>query len=297
MGRMSKLASRRFLLFAWVIVPGVLALALLGAACAGPQGVAGPTGATGATGPTGPAGATPSDEALTALIEDVLEGTPPSAASIASGGRIYDSWFGEIAGATAPTTNSALWALQSTNTRTGSVTWRCKECHGWDYKGKGGAYSSGSHATGFPGVFNAASLSAEDLTAIMSGGSDFRHDFSGEISGDALTDLVNFLREGVINEVQYIDYATKTPIGADVTHGETLFTATCQVCHGANGRTILFDGTDGIGNIADSNPWETLHKIRFGQPGTPAMPSAVASGWSIQDEIDLLGYAQTLPTA
>jgi thiosulfate dehydrogenase len=24
-----------------------------------------------------------------------------------------------------------LWASQSSNTRDGSTTWRCKECHGW----------------------------------------------------------------------------------------------------------------------------------------------------------------------
>jgi len=39
---------------------------------------------------------------------------------------------------------SPLWATQSSNTRSGKDTWRCKECHGWDYMGVDGAYGSGS---------------------------------------------------------------------------------------------------------------------------------------------------------
>ncbi len=55
---------------------------------------------------------------------------------------------------------------------------------------------------------------------------------------------------------------------------------------------IDFDG-EGVGDPANGNPWETLHKIRFGHPGT-AMPSSVKSGWSTQDAVDVLGYSQTL---
>jgi len=36
------------------------------------------------------------------------------------------------------------------------VSWRCKECHGWDYKGKDGSYASGAHATGIKGISGAA---------------------------------------------------------------------------------------------------------------------------------------------
>ncbi|MDP2660197.1 MAG: hypothetical protein Q8R28_05670, partial [Dehalococcoidia bacterium] len=73
-------------------------------------------------------------------------------ASVAKGGRLYDTWWKEAPGASAPTGDQPLWATQTTNTRKGTDTWRCKECHGWDYGGKDGAYGSGSHKTGFVGV-------------------------------------------------------------------------------------------------------------------------------------------------
>jgi thiosulfate dehydrogenase len=50
-----------------------------------------------------------------------------------------------------------------------------------------------------------------------------------------------------------------------------------------------------VGTLAADNPWEFIHKVRVGQPGV-AMPAAVDSGWSSQDLVDLLSYAQTLPT-
>ncbi len=42
------------------------------------------------------------------------------------------------------------------------------------------------------------------------------------------------------------------------------------------------------------NPQETLHKIRWGHPGT-AMPSMVDVGLTDQQIGDILAYAQTLP--
>lgn len=79
------------------------------------------------------------------------------------GGLLYDKWWAvgeeddhehddhEASGA-APEGDHPLWATQSTNERSGGDTWRCKECHGWDYKGADGAYGDGSHFTGFVGV-------------------------------------------------------------------------------------------------------------------------------------------------
>src|SRR3989338_3803714 len=91
---------------------------------------------------------------------------PPSPATIALGGKLYDNWM-KTAGVATPEGNSPLWAGQTTNTRTGKDTWRCKECHGWDYKGKDGAYSKGSHLTGFPGVYGAATTkTVAELTSV-----------------------------------------------------------------------------------------------------------------------------------
>ena len=78
-----------------------------------------------------------------------------------------------MAGIAAPTTDHALWSLQSqsmppgTNTRTGASTWRCTECHGWDYVGANGAYGvAGSHYTGFSGVLG-STRSPESVFSLL----------------------------------------------------------------------------------------------------------------------------------
>ena len=224
--------------------------------------------------------------------------TKADPASIARGGAIYDKWWEVVEGAIEPIEDHPLWSLQSTNTRSGSDTWRCKECHGWDYRGKDGAYASGSHYTGFPGVYNAGTTNTKaQLLEILKGNNDFQCDFTF-LGDDALLDLVNFLSEGLIYQPLYIDYATKKVIGAHLEYGRELFLGSCHMhCHGMYGQRMNFGSPEEpeyVGTLANSNPWEVLHKIRFGNPGTP-MPSAVANGWSIQDVVDVLGYAQTLP--
>ncbi|MEE8389570.1 MAG: hypothetical protein V3S14_02075, partial [Anaerolineae bacterium] len=72
----------------------------------------------------------------------------------------------------------------------------------------------------------------------------------------------------------------------------------CTACHGADGTTLNFGSAEEpeyLGGLADGNPWEVLHKTRFGQPDS-AMPSTIDLGWSVQDAVDVLAYAQTLPT-
>ncbi len=98
----------------------------------------------------------------------------------------------------------------------------------------------------------------------------------------------------------YINLTTKAATG-DSALGKALYEDTgatggqCITCHGADGRTILFhDGVDGVGNLALDNPWEILHKIRFGHPGS-AMPSTVDKDLTTQNAVDILTHTQTLP--
>jgi thiosulfate dehydrogenase len=218
--------------------------------------------------------------------------------SVSRGGLLYDKWW-KITGADAPSDDHPLWATQTTNTRSGDTTWRCKECHGWDYLGQDGAYSSGSHFTGFPGLYGAAqSKTVEELAAALKGATNADHDFSSVMDDAAINDLATFLKDGTVDVREHIDYDAKATKGADQDHGKELFDGLCAACHGADGTTLNWGSEDEpeyIGTVASGNPWETLHKGRFGQPGS-AMPSTVDLGWSVQDAVDVLAYAQTLPT-
>jgi len=216
-------------------------------------------------------------------------------ASLSRGGRLYDKWWKE-AGLDEPTEDIAIWARQDTNTRSGDDTWRCKECHGWDYAGVGGAYGSGSHLTGFPGLLGAGDKSADDLAAQLTGAIDPEHDFSA-IAEEDLAALVAFIQEGMLEVAPFID-ADKAAVGGDAGNGGELYAATCSACHGDDGRTMNFGDDDDpvyVSTVALDNPWEFIHKVRAGQPAT-GMPSGIDLGWTLQDVIDVLTFAQSLPT-
>ncbi len=243
--------------------------------------------------------------ALSSAPGKKLQGTALAAApmsnaeSVARGGLLYDAWWKVVPGAKEPKDNHPLWASQTTNKRKGSVSWRCKECHGWDYTGKDGAYGSGSHKTGFPGVWNAAQKkSVDELAAILKGSANPQHNFSSLLRPQDVADLANFLKGGLVDVKKYVDYKSKKPIGGDIERGKAPY-ALCGACHGPDGKKLNF-GTDKapeyVGTIAKENPQEFLHKIRLGQPGSqPAMPGALVLGWDMKQVVDLLAYTQTLP--
>ena len=58
--------------------------------------------------------------------------------AIARGGRLYDKWFAENKAAK-PTADHPSYPHQGGKYGK-DASWRCKECHGWDYRGNEGAY-------------------------------------------------------------------------------------------------------------------------------------------------------------
>jgi len=211
------------------------------------------------------------------------------------GGVLYDNWM-QALGAEVPEGDQPLWKTQTTNTRTGADTWRCKECHGWDYKGVEGAYGSGSHMTGFKGVMDAASMSEDDLLAWLDGTKNSDHDYSAFLQESQLKMVVDFLKKGLTDTTRYIN-ADKT-VNGDAEHGKVLFSNVCQACHEADGKKLNFgdeSAPEYVGTIATDNPWEFWHKVSFGQPSAE-MPSGLKNGWPSQDIADVLAYAQTLPS-
>ena len=221
-------------------------------------------------------------------------------ASVAQGGLLYDKWWKVVPGASEPKGNHPLWASQSTNKAAASATWRCKECHGWDYKGKDGAYSKGSHYTGFPGAWGAAQKkTAAELAAFLGDRANQKHNAFTALRPADIADLANFLKYGVVDMTKYVDYAAKKPIGAEVARGKSAYAGLCAGCHGADGKKLNFGDAskpEYVGTLAKDNPQEFLHKTWVGQPGSlPPMPSALVAGWKIEQVVDVLAYAQTLP--
>jgi hypothetical protein len=69
------------------------------------------------------------------------------------------------------------------------------------------------------------------------------------------------------------------------------------MCHVPDGTGIKFEESEEpeyLGTKAYENPWEFIHKVRCGQPGT-RMPSAIINEWSEKEILDLLNFARTLP--
>jgi cytochrome c553 len=217
---------------------------------------------------------------------------------ISRGGQLYDDWWSTAANTLKPGGDHPLWKGQDSNTRSGYDTYRCKECHGWDYRGKDGAYGKGSHYTGFVGVYKAShKMTVKELKAVLRGSTNKEHDFSAFLNKKDISDLALFMKKGVINIGKFI-YPIGTPIGGDYERGKNIYRKACMAeCHGPKGKAINFGSEESpefIGTLAKKNPWEYLHKSRVGQPGT-RMLAGIIYGWDDDDIRDLMRYTINLP--
>lgn len=229
----------------------------------------------------------------------IAANTMPSQEDIIRGGQLYDKWYA-VLGVNPLTSNMPIWSRQSTNSRSGGDTWRCNECHGWDYKGAQGEYQSGSHYTGFPDLWTLVQgLTVDDIINHLHGSLDPAHDFSPYLDDTSLTQLADFLKFGIIDDSAFINPISLQVIDPNLPHGKTLYQTTCSKCHGEDGKTIVFriEGIDEyLGSIANRDPWRFLHRTRFGVAGTD-MPVGLSLGWQPSDGRDVLAYAQTLPAS
>lgn len=210
--------------------------------------------------------------------------------TLTEGGKLYDAWYKVLYYETKdlPTHPS----YPAAGKQKGEGTWRCKECHGWDYKGKDGAYAKGSHFSGIKGIRAVASAPPERIASIIR---DKTHGYTeAMIPNRAVAALALFVSRGQLEMDQSIVRETKVAKG-DAQRGARFYQTICAVCHGFDGKQVNFgkpNDPEFIGTVAVDNPWETLHKIRNGQPGIP-MPSLGVL--DLQDQVDILSYTQTLP--
>jgi len=208
---------------------------------------------------------------------------------LSSGGRLYDSWAGTL-GVDAP--EGTHPAYPAAGSQSGSGTWRCKECHGWDYKGVDGKYGAGSHFSGIVGVRDWVAADPDAIVAILR---DATHRYTEEmIPPDAANRLASFVTTGQHDTDAYIEFDTGEVRG-DVGRGAEVFQTVCAACHGFEG-TALDWGEPGepsyVGTESQGNPWEILHKIRNGHPGFEMVS---LRAFDMQTAVDVLAYARTLP--
>ncbi len=207
------------------------------------------------------------------------------------GGMLYDKWW-KVLGVDAPKQKHP--AYPSIGSAKDSNSWRCKECHGWDYQGKEGAYATGSHATGIIGI---QSLANADVTNIQTILTNKTHQYDRVMPESALKQLSLFVSQGQIEMVQWINADTKVAKG-DAKAGKQLFHTLCVKCHDKENSTYPDQAQDADGNsleelaaLSRKNPWETLHKIRVSQPAA-AMPALLSL--DVQQQVDIVRYLQDI---
>ncbi len=210
--------------------------------------------------------------------------------AMARGGQLYDNWMAVMEADAPKQTHPAYPAAGK---KKGATTWRCKECHGWDYKGVDGAYAKGSHFTGIKGVRAMVGVEPEKIHKILM---NKQHALTEEMMPhSAMEKLALFLSQGQLDTDRYIDKASKAARG-NPRRGAAIFQTVCAVCHGFDGTDINFKAEpkkEYVGTVCAKNPWEGLHKIRFGQPGVGMVALITLP---TDDLVDILSYCQSLPT-
>ena len=208
---------------------------------------------------------------------------------LAYGGRLYDTWWAVLFQDPPQVDHPAYPDLGN---RGGADSWRCVECHGWDYRGKDGRYAQGPHATGIKGVNGMAGTAPAEIAKILR---DDTHRYTPEMIPDqALEALALFVSKGQVDPDEAVDPATGAVRG-DAVRGREIFQNICAICHDYDGMAWITSDEDELttlGAIASRDPWRGLHKVMNGQTYAD-MPAMRAFG--LQTVLDVLAYAQSLP--
>lgn len=206
------------------------------------------------------------------------------AASIVNGGRLYDDWQVHSGGPGQALPHPA-YPPKAYYANTPAMTWRCKECHGFDYRGNQGEYASGTHATGIKGIRAMAGADPEQIMAILTNSTHF---YGAVLKYRDLLDLANFVSHGQIDVDTAIDPRTRLSRG-DAARGAAHYRTICAGCHGLEGH---FTAKRTLSRQARANPWESLHKILNGHPDE-VMPALRELDRKVIT--DILAHIQGLP--
>lgn len=225
-----------------------------------------------------------------ALLGGVAAAPAPAAAddkleaSVMRGGLMYDMWY-LVNRSGVPRDAHPSYPEDGKYRGRKGRDWRCKECHGWDYLGKDGAYGEGRHYTGIVGITGKMGADTAEIAEILK---DDTHAMSDMLSDQDVTDLANFVSMGQVDTTKYFDADGKALGNAE--NGGRYFVTLCANCHGMDGKKITDIAP--LGGLSRFNPPQVLHKILNGQPGEN-MPALRSLGEDVPK--DLMTYLQTLP--
>ncbi len=219
------------------------------------------------------------------LIVPVAVNAGEIESTLVRGGLLYDKWY-KVIGDDAP--DGTHPAYPAAGKKKGSSTWRCKECHGWDYMGKDGAYASGSHFSGIIVINGMAGADTAAIVAVLKGDT---HALAGKMDDESFNYLALFISQGQVDMDKYIDRSAKAAIGGDAAQGAAYFNTLCVNCHRKDGSWPK-DMDKTLGKQM-GNPWEVMHKLLNGQPDEK-MPALRAL--DLQVVLDLMAHLKTLPT-
>jgi thiosulfate dehydrogenase len=257
----------------------------------------------------------PSNDYITGIPAD-----PSDQWAIAYGGRLYDSWW-TVLGEPEPTQTNPAYPKIASATATGSDTWACTACHGWDYKGvtgfngKGPVFDPTEAFTGIKGIEGAIGMDPAKIVALLRAAP---HNYTPAMIPDAaLMRLAQFVSSGIYDTGPLIDLNTRK-VNGNIDRGRAIFHTVCASCHGLDGKQMNFGtATDPeyVGTVANNEPAVVLHKMMngitdvpddlraqapFGGPASTGlgMYPAAMENWralGLPFAVDALAFAQTLP--
>lgn len=215
--------------------------------------------------------------------------SPSEAWTIMSAGRLYDNWYSSL-DKDKPKATHPAWPASNTKKK-GAVTWRCKSCHGWDFRGKDGKYASGSYKTGITGIRGMVGAKPAEVVAILR---DKTHGYTTDmIPDDAAMRLGFFVSKGQYKITKWV--SDDGVVKGKPEKGKAVFQTVCAACHGFDGKSLNWgdDKEPGyVGTEANANPWEVMAKIRHGHPGVEMVGLAA---FPMKTAADVLAYTKTLP--
>lgn len=215
------------------------------------------------------------------------------------GGRLYAAWDLVVGVNANDLPQNPFWPQISGSQIPSTLTWRCVNCHGWDYSGSDGTSLSGVYRTmGYPGLFSMTADPLEDIYPYLNGLENPEHDFTPYLAAQDIRDLAAFLSSSLVSPNLIADIGTFQASGT-LGNGRTAYSEFCGQCHGLEGERINLGSVQTpifLGDLAWSNPWRIAHIIRFGHLNA-MVPAAASLDLPFSQQIDIVFYTQSLPNA